>query len=616
MKIRRKYLFIFVPVLLLVFTGQAFAHAMPTSYQPEASAIVAQVPGKVQIGFSERVQPSASSITVLGPNGVRVDNGDAHVDPADHRSYGTTIRNAGDGTYTVSWQVVSADDGHFSKGAFVFSVGHATGAALAVSSPPQAEYSSTLPEALTNWLELLGQSIMFSGIFILIFVWRPAKRVYGLEDSKLKKRFSKLVAGGAVLVIAGAASYLVMKSYDLHQTQGFGAVDAFGTLIGTRAGSYTLFRGVLAFLFLGVFLARRQKIVEGRRIISFEEVLLLSATALTELSMAMVSHSAASPFHPTLSVFITFVHVAGKDLWVGALIVMALIFEPALRKAKERGAMAFSMIRLAKIISVTLGVAGAAGVYIVWLDLKDFSSIFTTDWGILFTEMAGLASVLLVLRLFQQLVVNKAAVAHLSDVSNKKDLRRMGMSGVLLKTEALVGIAVLLFTGMIIITTPPEPQKTPYQQSVMSGEVHITLAEDPLDANVFSLSFENMNDGKPIDTTKAIVATTNNKMNIGPLEASTTKKSTGEYTFPKSALSPPGVWRIEVTGQRPGAYDAVASFQIDYPDQLGETGTGRQFDSFAAAMVISALLIAGLAIVLYQSARGLGKNALKEIVED
>ena len=596
------------PIFMLVFTGQAFAHAMPTSYQPEASAIVAQAPGKVHIGFSERVQPSASSITVLGPNGVRVDNGDAHVDPADQRSYSTTIRNAGDGTYTVSWQVVSADDGHFSKGAFVFSVGHVTGAALAVSSQPQAEYSSTLPEAMTNWLELVGQSIMFSGILLFVFIWRPAKSDYGLEDGKLKKKFAMLVTGGTVLVIAGAAAYLVMKSYDLHQTQGFGAVDAFKTLIATRAGSYTLFRGALAIFFLGIFRARRQKIIARKRIFSFEEVLLLAAVALMELSMAMVSHSAASPFHPTLSVFITFVHVGGKDLWVGALIVMALIFEPEFRKAKERGATAFSMIRLAKIISVTLGVAGAAGVYIVWLDLKDFSNTFSTDWGVLFIEMTGVASVLLGLRLFQQLVVNKAAVAHLHDESNKKAMRRMGMSGALLKTEALVGIAVLFFTGLIIITTPPEPQKIPYQQSVMSGEVHITLAEDPLDANVFSLSFENMNDGKPIDTKNVVVAATNSKMNIGPLEASTTKESTGGYTFPKSALSPPGVWRINVTGQRPGAYDAVASFEINYPDQLGEAGTGRQFDTFAAAMVISALLIAGLAIFLYQSARGLGKN--------
>ena len=45
------------------------------------------------------------------------------VDAEDPRVYHVSVKDAGAGTYTVSWEVISADDGHFAKGAYVFSVG-------------------------------------------------------------------------------------------------------------------------------------------------------------------------------------------------------------------------------------------------------------------------------------------------------------------------------------------------------------------------------------------------------------------------------------------------------------------------------------------------------------
>ena len=60
---------------------------------------------------------------MLGPDGSRVDLANSGTDPADPRVFQVGVKDAGKGTYTVSWQVISSDDGHFSKGAYVFSVG-------------------------------------------------------------------------------------------------------------------------------------------------------------------------------------------------------------------------------------------------------------------------------------------------------------------------------------------------------------------------------------------------------------------------------------------------------------------------------------------------------------
>src|SRR5580700_8193809 len=103
-------------LVFLIVPDLAFAHATPILYSPAASSVLSKVPSEVQIHFSERIEPRVSSITVLGPDGSRVNMADSQVDPADPRVFGVNLKDAGNGTYTVSWQVISADDGHFSKG--------------------------------------------------------------------------------------------------------------------------------------------------------------------------------------------------------------------------------------------------------------------------------------------------------------------------------------------------------------------------------------------------------------------------------------------------------------------------------------------------------------------
>ena len=110
-------------LVFLIVPDLAFAHATPILYSPAASSVLPKAPAEIQIHFSERIEPRVSSITVLGPDGSRVDMADSAVDRADPRVFGVNLKDAGNGTYTVSWQVISADDGHFSKGAYVFSVG-------------------------------------------------------------------------------------------------------------------------------------------------------------------------------------------------------------------------------------------------------------------------------------------------------------------------------------------------------------------------------------------------------------------------------------------------------------------------------------------------------------
>jgi copper transport protein len=131
-----------VAVLCLSGVHEADAHATPVAYEPENSAIVEKTPGIIKIHYSERVDLNASSIEVFGPDGTRIDNKDASVPPDNPRLFQVNIPDRGEGTYTVSWKVLSADDGHFSNGAFIFSVGKETGAGVASTNQLQVVYRS------------------------------------------------------------------------------------------------------------------------------------------------------------------------------------------------------------------------------------------------------------------------------------------------------------------------------------------------------------------------------------------------------------------------------------------------------------------------------------------
>ncbi len=100
-------------------TTAAHAHAMLAGAQPRVGSSVASAPRQVTLSFTQRLEPSFSSITVTGPSGLQVSAGRASV-------RGTTmsvpLRAAGPGTYQVNWRALSVDT-HTTQGSFSFTVG-------------------------------------------------------------------------------------------------------------------------------------------------------------------------------------------------------------------------------------------------------------------------------------------------------------------------------------------------------------------------------------------------------------------------------------------------------------------------------------------------------------
>lgn len=126
-----------VLALLLGGAGSASAHATLTKAEPADVSVLKTAPKQITLTFSETVSLSDGSLRVLSPKNVRVDRG--AVTHAGKKADTARVMLRGklpEGTYTVSWRVVSSDS-HPISGAFTFSVGQpsATTAAVPTESP-------------------------------------------------------------------------------------------------------------------------------------------------------------------------------------------------------------------------------------------------------------------------------------------------------------------------------------------------------------------------------------------------------------------------------------------------------------------------------------------------
>ena len=102
-------------------------HANPVLYDPSSNSIFQLdqlLPSNITILFSERPEPKVSYIHVLNSNNERIDNNDFKIIGEDERGASVTLDSTklSSGTYTISWLVLSKDDGHITKGSYVFTI--------------------------------------------------------------------------------------------------------------------------------------------------------------------------------------------------------------------------------------------------------------------------------------------------------------------------------------------------------------------------------------------------------------------------------------------------------------------------------------------------------------
>lgn len=99
----------------------AHAHARLDHASPAVGSTVT-APNAMVLWFTEKLEPSFSTIEVHNAQGIAVQAGKASVDPADPTRLRVSLKPLPPGTYKVIWRVLSVDT-HRTQGDFNFNVG-------------------------------------------------------------------------------------------------------------------------------------------------------------------------------------------------------------------------------------------------------------------------------------------------------------------------------------------------------------------------------------------------------------------------------------------------------------------------------------------------------------
>ncbi|MGW7606115.1 copper resistance protein CopC [Streptomyces sp. NPDC054766] len=244
---------------LLAGAAPASAHAALTGSNPTQGSVVDKAPAQVSLTFSEQVSLNDKSLQVLDPKGGRVDAGSASDLGGD--TYGLKLRpGLPDGTYTVTYQVVSADS-HPVSGAFTFSVGAPSQTSVALSDQAAGGGVVGVLYGTARYFSYAGFILLVGGAAFVLGCWqrgsgiRPVQRV--------------VVSGWLTLTASTLALLLLRGSY-----VGSGKVgDIFdltllGEVLQTKSGAALVSRLLLlaaAALFIAVLFGAYAKRDEDER---------------------------------------------------------------------------------------------------------------------------------------------------------------------------------------------------------------------------------------------------------------------------------------------------------------------------------------------------------------
>ncbi|MFF4136945.1 copper resistance CopC/CopD family protein [Streptomyces mirabilis] len=414
----RALLLLLLAVIGAVLAGAApaSAHAALTGSDPQQGAVVGRAPTQVSLTFSEKVAMSDDAVRVLDPKGKRVDTGKAT--DLGGTTYGVKLHSGlPDGTFTVTYQVVSADS-HPVSGAFTFSVGAPSQTSVALSDP-------AVGGGVVGALYGVGRYVSYAGFILLVggaaFVLACWQRGAGVRPVQ-----RLVVSGWLALTGATLALLLLRGSY-----VGSGKVgDIFdltllGQVLQTKAGAALVSRLLLlaaGALFIAVLFgayARRDEAdatdegdVSGRsdasdkgdgsdksgvdadaekRDLTFGLAIGGAVVAAgLAASWAMAEH-ASTGIQAGLAMPVDVLHLLAVAVWLGGLsaLLVALFRAPV-----ETQIDAAAVRRFSRLAFGSVTVLAATGIYQSWRQVGSWSALTGTWYGQLLLIKIGLVAVL------------------------------------------------------------------------------------------------------------------------------------------------------------------------------------------------------------------------------
>lgn len=409
----RRALLISVPLALLamlLLPAVASAHAILLRSNPASDALLAAPPQRVQMWFTEALNPVFSTAVVVNAENKRVDNRDAHVSSNDPTEMDLTLpAKLPPDVYVVIYRTDSAVDGHVLRGSFLFTVENPDGTAptLSPNANPGAnvlgggaltgQYTGqidgpTFFDLVMVTLVELGAIFWVGAQLWLNFVLQLSAEKHTEErtlNERIERRFAQRFSLPTLLMIF-IANIGVLVGQAIFLTGGdWGQAIAPHLLVQLattgRFGIFWLLReGVIVLAgLIALFMLVRQE--RPRLLNSILPLVNLLLGTILFIAITMSSHAAAVSSNVLpFAIVDDWLHLLAAALWVGGMLYIAAIYLPVLKRrstAEQARSLAtllpyFSPLAIAGVIIMSI-----TGPFNATFHMTSWSQLLDTAYG-------------------------------------------------------------------------------------------------------------------------------------------------------------------------------------------------------------------------------------------
>ncbi|MFN8526531.1 MAG: copper resistance protein CopC [Chloroflexota bacterium] len=549
----------------LVPASGAFAHALYERSTP-ANGGQLTTPGRIQVLFTEAVEPSFSKLEVLDSSRKRVSRADSKPVAGDPRSLSLDVEALPDGTYTIAWQTLSAVDGHVVKGVFPLVVGAGGLSEALEEAPPFVPNTRDVLARWAGYVALLG----LGGVLLFrILVVPSGMATLGARERPLLQEYDRRWRGlGVQLGFVFAAATVCGLVFQAANAAEVSVSDALGEplrqLLGTRLGYLWLARLAVATVLVAAFLLLPLSAlhwVAG----------LATATGLGLISLG--SHAAAVSSGPWLAAFLDWLHQVAAAAWVGGLLAFVLCAGPTIVRVPppQRGRfLAAAIPRFSVVAAVSVAVLALTGIFHSWLQVTRPEAVPGTLYGWALVAKLALVVPMLILGGISLLIVSpglRRAVAS-------RETRLVQLAATLVSrfkwsvaAEALLGLAVLLATALLTASEPAREtharQPRPLDLSGSADDVSVAVSVWPgrPGINRFTATVTDGAGAPAPDVQRVQLRFTFLDQELGSGTLNLERGADGSYGAVAASLSTEGGWQVEALVRRRGKEDARAGFR-------------------------------------------------------
>ncbi|HZR94661.1 MAG TPA: CopD family protein [Gaiellaceae bacterium] len=571
-----------VAVATVVFPAAASAHALLLNTEPLRGAVVKHAPDRVVFHFNEPVETVFSAVHVFDGAGRKVDDG--HVTHPEGRKQEVAIGvrdSLGNGTYTATYRVISAD-GHPVSGGFVFSIGTAGAAPRFTVEQLTQKASASLPIRIAfdaaRGLEYLALALAIGGVIFLFGPWfgglRASAGAGGEWESAADAflaRARRLLFGSVALGVAAGIAGILLQGATAAGTSVLSAAKPsvvrdvaktdFGMMWSIRVGVWLVFALVLALA------VRRERapVLRPATLSSAGQAMSrrfphpkLALVGLAPLAFLTLSPALAGHAHtesPTWALVpANAFHVLAMSAWLGGITMIAFALPKATRRLQttDRTRLLAGVVgRFSTLAGIAIAVVVATGLIQSLVLVRHLHNLVDTGYGksvlVKICVLTGILALGAVNR--QRLVPALRRQAELGETPGRTGtlLRRT------IRLEIVIALAILGATGVLAGLAPSTAvPRGPFAKTTRLGPAELQLTVDParVGRNLVHLYLLNPTDGSQYDRVKELtMAFTLPSKDVGAISVEGRKAGPGHYVVDNAVLGIPGTWSVSITAR-------------------------------------------------------------------